>query len=272
MVVFSLDGANVLLNEPGPKKGRKVQRPKLGYQNNEKTSFKNAMVGSISFYDREKGKPKRISSRYTSQMPEENFLTFRDHFEDEVKHVKDQIASSIKKILIVDGHPSLKGYIKDNPLFKNCHVTIDFYHAMDHLSLCSEILHGKSSPKGKRWFCKWKKAFLEEENAIFKLIRSLDYYVKCLRKNKRQDLRREAGYFQKRKKQMNYAWFVRRGLPIGSGPVEAACKSIVRTRLCRSGMRWSREGGQNILNFRTYIKSNRWESFWNNYKSWKLAA
>jgi hypothetical protein len=146
-VVFSLDGANVLLNEPGPKKGRKVQRPKLGYQNNEKTSFKNAMVGSISFYDREKGKPKRISSRYTSQMPEENFLTFRGHFEDEVKHVKDQIASSVKKIIIVDGHPSLKGYIRDNPLFEDCHVTIDFYHAMDHLSLCSEILHGKSSPK-----------------------------------------------------------------------------------------------------------------------------
>ena len=62
---------------------------------------------------------------------------------------------------------------------------------------------------------------------------------------------------------MRYAEFPAvRGLPIGSGPVEAACKSLIKTRLCRSGMRWSKDGGQAVLDLRTYVKSNRWDSFW----------
>ena len=65
---------------------------------------------------------------------------------------------------------------------------------------------------------------------------------------------------------MNYAAFRQQGLPIGSGPVEAACKSLVKTRLCRSGMRWSWPGGQRILQLRTYLKSGRWDAFWKQYK------
>ena len=52
------------------------------------------------------------------------------------------------------------------------------------------------------------------------------------------------------------------GLPIGSGPVESAAKNIVQARLKRSGMRWSRSGGQHVLNLRTYLKSNRWDVMW----------
>jgi len=51
-------------------------------------------------------------------------------------------------------------------------------------------------------------------------------------------------------------------LPI-SGPVEGACKNIVKQRLCRSGMRWSIPGGQTILTLRSIVKSNRWTDFWN---------
>jgi len=55
--------------------------------------------------------------------------------------------------------------------------------------------------------------------------------------------------------------------PIGSGPVEAACKTLVKTRLGRSGMRWSREGGQRILDLRVYVKSNRWDEAWRTIKA-----
>ena len=65
---------------------------------------------------------------------------------------------------------------------------------------------------------------------------------------------------------MNYAAFRQQGVPIGSGPVEAACKTFVKTRLCRSGMRWSWPGGQRVLQLRTYIKSDRWDAFWEQYK------
>ena len=64
---------------------------------------------------------------------------------------------------------------------------------------------------------------------------------------------------------MDYATYRAQGLPIGSGPVEAACKTIVKHRLKRSGMRWSREGGQQILNLRVPLQSKCWDAFWNWY-------
>ncbi len=50
--------------------------------------------------------------------------------------------------------------------------------------------------------------------------------------------------------------------PIGSGVMEAGCKTVVGNRLQRAGMRWSRDGGQQILNLRTTVLSRRWDHFW----------
>ena len=62
---------------------------------------------------------------------------------------------------------------------------------------------------------------------------------------------------------MDYAAYKEKGWPIGSGVIEAACKSVVKQRMCRSGQRWSIKGGQAILNLRAIVKSERWDSFWN---------
>ena len=70
---------------------------------------------------------------------------------------------------------------------------------------------------------------------------------------------------------MAYADFRRRGLPIGSGSVEEACKTLGKTRLCRSGMQWSWQGGQRILQLRTYVKPKRWDAFWDQYKQVRYA-
>ena len=71
---------------------------------------------------------------------------------------------------------------------------------------------------------------------------------------------------------LNYADYLARGLPIGSGPVEASCKTLVGSRLKRSGMRWSRQGGQEVLNLRVHVLSERWDVFWNVYQESKIAA
>lgn len=99
-------------------------------------------------------------------------------------------------------------------------------------------------------------------------IRSLQYYsLKLRRKSERYaTARRVIRYFTKNKEKMQYCDFKARGLPIGSGPVEAACKTVVGARLKRSGMRWSRPGGQNVLNLRIHQLSGRWSTFWNVYQ------
>ena len=64
--------------------------------------------------------------------------------------------------------------------------------------------------------------------------------------------------------------FRSRGLPIGSGPVEAACKTIVKAHLYSSGMPWNLPGGQHVLNLRVMRKSNRWETAWKYYINYKM--
>jgi len=79
-------------------------------------------------------------------------------------------------------------------------------------------------------------------------------------------------FFRNNHRRMAYANFRARGLPIGSGPVEAAGKTLVKMRLCRSGMRWTRAGGQHVLTARTLIKSQRWDRAWNRYLKSRQAA
>jgi hypothetical protein len=85
-------------------------------------------------------------------------------------------------------------------------------------------------------------------------------------------VRRAIGYFRRNLDKMAYAVFRGRGLPIGSGPVEAGCKNVVGARLKRSGMRWSRPGGQQVLNLRTHVLSKRWDVFWDCYMATRDAA
>ena len=52
-------------------------------------------------------------------------------------------------------------------------------------------------------------------------------------------------------------------MPIGSGVTEAACKTLVKARLCGSGMKWTREGAQTVLTLRALLRStSRWASLW----------
>jgi hypothetical protein len=62
---------------------------------------------------------------------------------------------------------------------------------------------------------------------------------------------------------MNYAQHVKEQLPIGSGVTEAACKTLVKQRLCGSGMRWKNKGAKVVLSLRALVQTtNRWQQFW----------
>ena len=110
---------------------------------------------------------------------------------------------------------------------------------------------------------------LKEYDGAEHVYRSLLYFHGSYRypKDRRDSLYREVVFFRNNKDRMEYRRFRENGWPIGSGVIEAACKSIVKCRLGRSGMRWTRCGGQTILTLRALVKSGRWEAFWNLYKT-----
>ena len=114
VIVESLDGANVRLREPGVKKGRPVENP--GKDNSKKTAscFKNAMVGSISFYgklDPKINERDRIKATYASRMPEDKALTFKNDFEVESKYWQGQIDESIIRMTVTDGALGIWTYL-----------------------------------------------------------------------------------------------------------------------------------------------------------------
>lgn len=73
---------------------------------------------------------------------------------------------------------------------------------------------------------------------------------------------REVGYFEKNKERMRYADFRKRGLFVGSGVMEAGCRTVVGQRLKQSGMHWTVKGANDIIALRCSLLSNRWENFW----------
>jgi hypothetical protein len=63
--------------------------------------------------------------------------------------------------------------------------------------------------------------------------------------------------------QTDYPAFTAEGLPIGSGVTEAACKTLVKQRLCASGMRWKNKGAKIVLSLRALTNTvGRWTQFW----------
>jgi len=269
----SMDGVNVLLSEPGKKKGRPNERPHEGASREilSPTSYKNAVVGSVSFYGEVpegKASPERLLSRYAARMPEDRWPTLKTKFEQELQETESRLSDDIVRIALCDGARGLWTYIDDNPRYDGYEKLVDYHHTSEHLSKAAEALFGKGSSKAQEWYDKYCSKLKSEDGGAGRVLRSLDYYASTreLSKSRHAAMETERTFFSRNEHRMDYARFREKGWPIGSGPVEAACKSVVKTRLCRSGMRWSRNGGQHILSLRTYVKSHRWDAMWKQYK------
>jgi len=269
----SMDGVNVLLSEPGKKMGRPNERPHEGEprEHVSPTCYKNAMVGSVSFYGEVpegKTSPNRLVSRYAARMPEDRAPTLKAKFERELQQAESRLVDDVVRIALCDGARGLWTYLDDNPQYDSYEKLVDYHHTTEHLSRAAEAVFGKGSRKAQDWYNKYCSKLKGEDSGAGRVLRSLDYYERTakLSKSRREALATERTFFTRNEHRMDYARFRRNGWPIGSGPVEAACKSVVKTRLCRSGMRWSRSGGQHILSLRTYVKSDRWDAMWSQYK------
>jgi len=273
-LVISMDGATVLLNEKGVHFGRRAERPHKGGPRETPTAYRIAMVGSVSCYGRDRdGLPERFCSRYLAQMPEERCPAFKVRLEAELDDAQSAAPPGTARIALLDGARELWNYIDKEPRFDDYHKCIDYWHAVEHLSVAAEALFGSQGDAAKKWYEKYSRLLMEFDDAAHRICRSIDYYEQRLGLSKSRSalLHEQRTYFERNGHRMPYATFRRNGWPIGSGPIEAACKTLVKTRLCRSGMRWSREGGQRILNLRAYVKSNRWECAWHHIKQLKVA-
>lgn len=135
---------------------------------------------------------------------------------------------------------------------------VDFYHAKEHVAGLAKALFFKPADAThyrERWWELLADGRIEEivEQACAHLPQN---------PNANPDARREIAFLEKHKDKMRYAQLRQQGLFIGSGVVEAACKTIVCQRLKQSGMEWTVRGADAIVALRCAILSNRFKDYW----------
>jgi hypothetical protein len=132
---------------------------------------------------------------------------------------------------------------------------VDLFHAYEHLTLIAQSLRGPEAEAPQAW------RDLLEAGDIQRLVSQAGKQLPSSAKAK-QSLRKELGYFQNNAPHMRYAEYRKNGFFVGSGVVEAGCRTVIGERLKQSGMRWSVRGANAIIALRCCIMSGRFEDFW----------
>lgn len=136
---------------------------------------------------------------------------------------------------------------------------LDFYHACEHLSKLATALFPDDERQISRFVDKWTK-WLEEDHVL----RIPQDAKKHLPHHgpRRDKAECEIKYYQNNAQRMMYASFRNQGYFVGSGVVEAGCKTVVGKRAKQSGMFWCIYGAQNILDIRCSVMSNTYNLYW----------
>jgi hypothetical protein len=221
-----------------------------------KEGWRQATAATVSTYD---AQGNRLDTVYIGRMPEGEKTKAKRMLEEEVQtRMAKQGFTYI--VCIADGARDLWRYFRRK--YPEAIHVVDFFHVCEHLSKLSELLFRDPS-EAKAWYKKYRTILKEDPKGAAKLIRAARYRRSTVRKN--PEIEAEIRYLQYNRTRMNYFEFRQKGLPIGSGVVEAACKNLIGARMKKSGMRWTIDGGQTVLTLRSLILSNRWETFWQHF-------
>jgi len=148
--------------------------------------------------------------------------------------------------------------------FPSAICILDYYHACEHLTLLCEALYGEGSALAKKRYRQWRKALLKDK--ITQIIAQAKADLPA-RPQARKLAKKQINYFQHNQSRMRYQTFRHAGYFIGSGVVEAGCKTVVGQRLKHSGMLWSCKGASDLLAVRCALLSHWFEGFWKQHSN-----
>ena len=137
---------------------------------------------------------------------------------------------------------------------------VDLYHARQHLWDLARKLHPNDQLQQKAWMKTHQKGMLDKGKIkkLVTVIRSIDSANPELA----EKIRLEADYFEKNAARMRYPKFRRQHLFVGSGVIEAGCKTVIGSRLKQSGMFWTVRGANAIIALRCCQLNGRFEDYW----------
>jgi len=144
---------------------------------------------------------------------------------------------------------------------------LDYYHACQYLTKIAEALFGKETQAAAAWAAKMRRWLRDKKDGIGRVLHSAAAHAWRLEFTPEEQAAYDDAYHYLHQRQglMDY-WSCRRhGLAIGSGITEAACKTLFTQRFKQSGMKWSLEGGQVVVNLRVIWLSQLWSELFDAY-------
>jgi hypothetical protein len=140
---------------------------------------------------------------------------------------------------------------------------VDFWHVCEHVGECAKAFYGQRTESGRQWsmkVCGHLRA--GDVNGALKEVEALNPRGSKPRREQKHSL---VTYLTNSRDWMDYPRYEALGLPIGSGEVEAQCKSLVQSRCKQAGMRWHSESMEQLLRVRCALKDGR---YWRHFGKW----
>lgn len=220
--------------------------------------YRQTMVGTLAFYDTA---GERIHTTYLAAAPEYGKAQFKKRLEEEIVRTK-QHYSKAHYLGIADG-------AKENWDFLKPHTDeqiLDFWHVTEYLAKVAEAVFPRDKAARAEWLDDRCHRLKHKQGTASRLLVEMEGFKELkLSVVGRENLMAAISYFKNNHQEhrMNYAEHIEKNHSIGSGVTEAACKVIVKQRLCESGMKWKNKGASIVLSLRTLVYSGtHWNQFW----------
>lgn len=222
-------------------------------------------VGTVSLVDKSGD---IIVTRKYHATPEEGPDEITSRMMADLTHWKSQAELSV--VVVQDGGPEMWNEMR--AALRKAGVSdwievLDRYHLNERLSQVLQLVEREASARNER-FERWQRQLDADDKAIYRIRTWIDQRAEALGRSQRwYELLGHSSYIYGYQRMMRYASLRRRGLPIGSGAVEGACKSLVAMRAKRSGQRWHQDGLTAVLTLRALEQSDRLMRFWHVFRN-----
>ena len=221
--------------------------------------YREAMVGTLSFYD---GEGERAHTTYLAAAPEYGKHAFSQRLAHEIARAKQHYPDA-RYVGIADGAASNWSFLEQHTQRQ----LIDFFHVTEYVSKLAQARYPQRGAENQRsrWQHQQCSDLKRDPKAVDVLIEQAATLSRrtSLSKALRDGAYSAWTYLSNHHHHMDYPGFLAENLPIGSGVTEAACKTLVKQRLCASGMRWKNKGAKIILSLRSLVNTaGRWTQFW----------
>ena len=165
---------------------------------------------------------------------------------------------AVKKVVLGDGAEWIWNLADLH--FPGAVQIVDLYHARQHLWDLVRKLYPNDEGAQKAWIKAHQKRLLDK-GKIEKLVLAIRS-IHSANPEVAEKIRTEADYFETNTERMRYPKFRRQHLFVGSGVIEAGCKTVIGSRLKQSGMFWTVRGANAILTLRCSHLNGRFEDYW----------